>query len=193
MWNARSVATTARVRKGIDCRVADTGVGKNGVTSRKRAGRLDQGPLPWVAAPSHEGEPPPFGSRSRSVQVGLADAAGRTGVIFASSIAGLSVRSCSVATGRPSPPAPTPRGLCATCALTWSRSSKSTGRTPTRTLAGQERPDRRRGGGPPGAGRRCDRRLEAHHRHRRVNPPAPRRARQCRQSAQRRAVPAHPT
>jgi hypothetical protein len=35
-------------------------------------------------------------------------------------------------------------GLCATCALTWSRSSKSTGRTPTRTPAGQERPDRRR-------------------------------------------------
>jgi hypothetical protein len=38
---------------------------------------------------------------------------------------------------------------------------------------------------------RCDRRPEAHHRHRRVDPPAPRRARQCRQSAQHRAVPAH--
>ena len=65
--------------RGIDCRGADTGVGKNGVTSRKPAGRLDQGPLPWVAAPQPRRSRHGLGPRSRSVQVGLADAAGHTG------------------------------------------------------------------------------------------------------------------
>ena len=74
------IATTASVRKGIDCRGADTGVGQNRVRgSRKRAGRLDQGPLPWVAAPQPRRSRHGLGPRSRSVQVGLADAAGRTG------------------------------------------------------------------------------------------------------------------
>ena len=74
------IATTASVRKGIDCRGADTGVGQNRVRgSRKRAGRLDQGPLPWVAAPQPRRSRHGLGPRSRSVQVGLADAAGHTG------------------------------------------------------------------------------------------------------------------